>query len=190
MKKQTRWTVVACISLALVLVAVSIVYFSNVSNGGELLDSAQRREFGIPEDGIIYIAPDITALAGELSGTVESQAASKAAFESLNATRQASGLRALKWSAGLETASAVRAVEASSVWSHTRPDGSDYWTVDSSLVYGENLAQGYTTAASAMDAWMASPTHKDNILFGDFKTGAISININNGNWVWACEFGY
>ncbi len=190
MKKQTKWTVIACISLAIGLIAVGVVYFVGKGSSGELLDAAARREFGVPDDGIIYIEPNMSALAAELSGTVESKAASKAAFDALNATRVANGMKPLKWSSGLEKASAVRAVEATQVWSHTRPNGSDYYTVDSSLVYGENLAQGYTTANSAMDAWMASPAHKDNILFPDFVTGAISINVSGGQWVWACEFGY
>jgi len=153
-------------------------------------DTASRRAEGVPSDGMVYIEPEIAALAGELSGTVESQAAAKAAFDQVNVQRTASGLGALTWSNGLEQASAVRAVEASQVWSHNRPDGTEYWTVNSNLVYGENLAMGYSSADEAVTAWMNSYSHRDNILYSGFKTGAIAIHIVNGQWYWANEFGY
>ncbi len=190
MKKQTRITIIACISLALILIAVSIAYFAGAGkSAGDLLDTAARRT-GEPADGMVYIEPDMAALAGELSGTVESQAVARAAFDQVNKARASAGLGSLTWNNGLEQASAVRAVECSQVWSHNRPDGSEYWTVNSNLVYGENLAKGYSSAEQAFNAWMASPTHKDNILFGGFKTGAIAIHIVNGQWYWANEFGY
>lgn len=190
MKKQTSLTIIACVSLVIILVAFSIAYFSGVGkNVGDIMDSSARRE-GQPKEGVIFITPDLTALAGELSGTVESKAAAKSAFDLINQQRAAAGLSALKWSNGLEMSSDVRAVEASQVWSHNRPDGSDYWTVDPNLVYGENLAKGFANANDAFKAWMDSPTHRDNIMFADFRTGSISVHILNGVWYWACEFGY
>ena len=192
MKKQAKLTIIACISLAIILIGVSIAYFAGAGRtaSGDLLDQAARREEGEPSDGMIYIEPDIAALAGELSGTVESQACAKAAFDQVNAQRAAAGLGSLSWSNGLEQASAVRAVECSQVWSHNRPDGTEYWTVNSNLVYGENLAKGYSSASEAVTAWMNSYSHKDNILFPGFKTGAIAIHVTNGQWYWANEFGY
>lgn len=77
------------------------------------------------------------------------------------------------------------------MWSHTRPDGSEFWTVNSNLLYGENLAKGFTTAEAAIDAWMNSASHKDNILFADFASGAIVVHVgSDGQWYWANEFGY
>ena len=57
-------------------------------------------------------------------------------------------------------------------------------------MYGENLAKGYTTAGEAVAAWMASPTHKENIMFADFRTCGIAIYETGGMWDWAEEFGY
>lgn len=191
MKKQKKITLIASLSLAAALAVSAIALFAAPAKSGELLDQeVARRSESVPTDGMVYIEPDIVALAGELSGTVESQAAAKAAFDQVNAERAAAGLKALKWSTGLEQASAVRAVEASQVWSHNRPDGTEYWTVNSNLVYGENLAKGYSSASEAVTAWMNSYSHRDNILFSDFKTGAIAIHIVNGQWYWANEFGY
>lgn len=182
------------ISLALVLalaLGCVIFYHAAFKEAGSVTQEAAVREEGVPADGIVYIEPELVSLADTLSGSADSQAAAKAAFDIVNAKRQEAGLNALSWNAGLEQASAVRAVEASQSFSHTRPDGSDWWTVNSNLMYGENLAKGYATAASAVDAWIASPTHKANIMDTEFVSGAIAIHIApDGRWYWAQEFGY
>ncbi len=179
------------ISLALVLVLAGGCIGCGASKAGDTTDQAARRAEGEPSDGIVYIEPEMVSLANSVSGTDASRAAAKAAFDSVNAQRQNAGLSALKWDSGIEQAAAVRAVEASQVWSHTRPDGSEFWTVNSNLLYGENLAKGFTTADAAIEGWMNSPTHKDNILFADFASGAIVVHVgSDGQWYWANEFGY
>lgn len=195
MKKNTKTLMIiggALLSLVLIIGGVLLV-IANTGASGELLDmaSAARRAPGDLSEGVTFIDPDATALAGELAGTVESQAAAKAAFDLINAQRSNSGLKALKWSNGLEEAAAVRAVEASQLWSHDRPGGKgEYWTVNSNIVYGENLAKGYNTAADMFTAWMNSPSHKDNIMFPDFRTAGLAIHIVGGQWYCANEFGY
>ena len=182
------------ISFALVLALVlgCVIFNQGASKEtGSITQEAAAREEGIPADGIVYIEPEMVSLANTLSGSADSQAAAKAAFDIVNAKRQEAGLSTLSWNSGLEQASAVRAVEASQSFSHTRPDGSDWWTVNSNLMYGENLAKGYATANSAVDAWIASPTHKANIMDSEFRSGAIAIHIApDGGWYWAQEFGF
>lgn len=181
-----------CITLVLVLACGSFLYYNlAVKEAKAITDQAVAREEGVPEDGIVYIEPELVSLAEALSGNADSAAAAKAAFDLVNARRQEAGLSSLTWNSGLEQAAAIRAIEASQLFSHTRPDGSDWWTVNSDLMYGENLAKGYSTADTAVKAWMDSPTHKANILDGEFKSIAITIHINdNGQWFWAQEFGY
>lgn len=181
-----------CLVLVLALVGGGIVYYNVAGKkGGEVTNQAASRGEGVPNDGVVYIEPELVSLAGALSGNADSQAAAKAAFDLVNAKRQEAGLGALTWNSGLEQASAVRAVEASQSFSHTRPDGSDWWTVNSKLMYGENLAKGYATANEAVTAWMNSPTHKANIMDAEFTSGAIAIHIgSNGQWFWAQEFGF
>ena len=84
----------------------------------------------------------------------------------------------------------VRAQEAASKFSHTRPNGRDWYTVNSELMWGENLAKGYDSAQSVVDAWMASPTHAANILADDFTTCSIAIYEKSGKLYFAQEFGY
>ncbi len=111
------------------------------------------------------------------------------ALAKVNEIRMANGLSAVQYSASLETTSVVRANEITTKFSHTRPDGTDWYTVNADLQYGENLAEGYNTADDVVNAWMASPTHRANILKPDFTTCAISTTTQNGRTYWAQEFG-
>lgn len=107
----------------------------------------------------------------------------------VNQIRVANGLNSLRYDASLEGAADVRANESTVRFSHTRPDGSDWYTVNPDLMYGENLADGYNTADAVVNAWMASPEHKANILKPDFTTVAVSSVVKNGKTYWAQEFG-
>lgn len=107
----------------------------------------------------------------------------------VNDIRVANGLNALRYDASLEASADVRADELTVRFSHTRPDGSDWYTVNPDLMYGENLADGYNTADAVVNAWMASPEHKANILKPDFTTVAVSTVVKNGKTYWAQEFG-
>lgn len=56
-------------------------------------------------------------------------------------------------------------------------------------IWGENVAAGYSTSSSAYNAWMASPTHKANILRAKFtKTGVGSYRDANGKVWWTQVF--
>ncbi|MFR2605978.1 MAG: CAP domain-containing protein [Waltera sp.] len=112
------------------------------------------------------------------------------ALDIVNAKRAENGLATLNWSNGLESCAMVRATEAASKFSHTRPNGKDWYTVNSELMWGENLAKGYDSAQSVVDAWMASPTHAANILADDFTTCSIAVYETNGKLYFAQEFGY
>ena len=116
------------------------------------------------------------------------QEEAKKALKLVNQERKKVGLSSLKWSSELEDSAKIRASEASISWSHTRPDGSQWYTV-SSATYGENLAKNYETAQDAIKAWMASESHKDNILDPDYKTLGIALVKINGVYYWAQEYG-
>ena len=112
-----------------------------------------------------------------------------AVITKVNEIRVANGLNALRYDTELESDANVRANEITSKFSHTRPDGSDWYTVDEDLMYGENLAEGYNSADAVVNAWMASPEHKANILKSDFTSIAVSSTTKNGKTYWAQEFG-
>lgn len=118
------------------------------------------------------------------------QSAAQEVLNICNTLRAQNGLSPLSWSGALEEAAKIRAAEASVCWSHTRPDGSQWYTV-SSATYGENLAKNYGTAQEAVNAWMESPTHRANILDGEFTQLGVAFYITpDGKWYWAQEFAY
>lgn len=88
----------------------------------------------------------------------------------VNAERAKVGLSSLKLSFELQQAAAIRAQEISKVYSHTRPNGSDFYTVlRSKWGVGENIAAGTSTPEDVMKCWMDSPGHRANILRKNYK---------------------
>lgn len=110
----------------------------------------------------------------------------------VNQARRENGLNELYMDYTLVEVANVRSEEATRNWSHTRPDGTSYATVFSLYnvygIVGENLAYGQKTPEEVFNAWMNSPSHKDNILYGGFNRVGISIYNYNGVIYWAEEF--
>lgn len=106
----------------------------------------------------------------------------------LNAERQNRNLPAYtEGGQKLKEAANVRAKEAEVLWSHTRPNGEPWWTVNDSA-YGECLAKGYPSPADVITAWMESKSHRDVILDTTLTSIAVSIHTSNGVVYVAAEF--
>ncbi len=161
------------------------------STGAAIIDD-QAAVRGLDEGvGEIYIDDEAIALAGSAASSQAALDACTAVFNLMNQERVARGLAALVWSDALTNAAQVRANEITSSFSHTRPNGTAFWTVDSNCMYGENLAKLYQSADSVYTAWMNSPTHAANIMDSGYKTVGIAIcQAGDGSWYWAQEFGY
>lgn len=112
------------------------------------------------------------------------------AYNMVNEIREDNGVNTLVWNQNLEEVANVRSKEISESFSHTRPDGKPWYSVNSNIQGGENLAYGYSNAEDAIEAWMNSPTHRDNILYEDFTKIAISIYEEDGVYYWSQEYGY
>ena len=59
-------------------------------------------------------------------------------------------------------------------WAHNSPDGTTPWFFIKQAGYdyvfaGENLARGFVNSEDAVNAWMASTDHRDNLLSSNFK---------------------
>lgn len=141
----------------------------------------------IAQAGAIY-GTDTQTPAATTTET-EEQAMAGHILELVNQQRAAAGLQPLTWDSHLEDCATVRAVEASQRFGHTRPDGSQWYTIDPVGMNGENLAYGYKTAEAAVTAWMNSPTHAFNILYPDFKRCSIAIYKSGNVLYYAQEFG-
>lgn len=182
------------------LLSVMVVSLAGCGNKGKGLDDQAAVRVYDPTDTSVYIDDEYTALIGSVENaamteaekqrSAELRAMAVEALELVNLQREAYGLPVLAWNDELASAAQVRATEIVTVFSHTRPNGTDWWTVNGELMYGENLAKGYNTAEACVNAWMNSPTHRDNILT-DFTTCGIAIfEGSDGKLYWAQEFGY
>ena len=110
-------------------------------------------------------------------------------FNLVNDARAEQGLSPLSWNSSLAADAAARAQEIAVVFSHTRPDGSEWWTVDPDRMYGENIAAGQTSAQDVFNSWWGSPGHKANIL-GNYTTCGFALYCTDSGYYWVQEFGY
>ena len=108
-----------------------------------------------------------------------------------NEYRKELGLTELTANKALIDAAKVRAKEITVNWSHTRPDGSEWFTVNDAIMYGENLSKGYNTAESVMQAWKDSKIHNDVLIEPGYKTIGVYVFVDSDGKAWiAQEFGY
>lgn len=89
----------------------------------------------------------------------------------VNVERARVGLPPMRLANDLQQAANIRAREIVHVFSHTRPDGSDCFTVmrNRGRTCGENIAAGQPSPEVVMDSWMNSQGHRENILNPAFR---------------------
>lgn len=139
----------------------------------------------------IFIDDEKVALAGSASASSAVISVAQSVFDMVNRQRVNAGLSALEWSDELAVAALVRASELPVSFSHTRPDGSQWLTVNSDIMFGENLARYYYNADDVVAAWTESPSHYENLMDPKFMTTGIAVyEAPDGKWYWAQEFGY
>jgi len=102
-----------------------------------------------------------------------------------NGQRQAVGLGPLTYNVTLSQAAAAKAQDmfANDYWAHNSPQGKTPWNFIQAAGYsytvaGENLAKNFATSQGVIDAWMASPTHRENIVKPSYRD--IGFAIVNG----------
>ncbi|KKQ97455.1 MAG: hypothetical protein UT24_C0008G0035 [Candidatus Woesebacteria bacterium GW2011_GWB1_39_12] len=99
-----------------------------------------------------------------------------------NQRRAENGVTALSTSALLTEAARLKGEHMLSqdYWAHTAPDGTEPWKFFTDVGYkyryaGENLARDFSNPNSAMEAWMASPSHRENLLSGKYKEIGVAV---------------
>lgn len=99
-----------------------------------------------------------------------------------NEKRAEAGAPPLTFSSELAEAARLKGLDMLEVgyWAHVSPDGREPWDffrmVNYSYRYaGENLARDFSDPASAVNAWMASPTHKENMLASRYEEIGIAV---------------
>ena len=98
----------------------------------------------------------------------------QALFEAVNELRAQYGLSPLETLPELDEIAQQRAKEASSYFSHTRPNGTKWYTLlaEAGLKRSdraENLCYYYATAKAALKSWLNDYSHRSNLLDPDMK---------------------
>lgn len=103
-----------------------------------------------------------------------------------NIEREKRGLKPLREDSRLSSAAAEKAenMYVENYWAHFSPSGKDPWGFMNRAGYkfsvaGENLAKNFYTPEEVVQAWMESPTHRDNLL--NPKYVDIGIAVAEGN---------
>lgn len=99
-----------------------------------------------------------------------------------NNERGAAGLSSLANNPKLASAALAKANDMlnKQYWDHFGPNGETPWQFirSSEYVYvfaGENLAKGFRTSEGVVEAWMASPTHRENIMSGNYRDIGVAV---------------
>ncbi len=99
-----------------------------------------------------------------------------------NKERTSAGLNSLNTDVRLNAAALAKANDmfAKDYWDHFGPNGETPWQFISNAGYtyvyaGENLAKGFVTAEGVHQAWMSSPTHKANIMNGNYRDIGVAV---------------
>ena len=99
-----------------------------------------------------------------------------------NEKRATAGVGPLTTNATLSAAAQAKGADMlnKDYWAHISPDGTQPWYFFTSFGYkyryaGENLARDFSDPGSAVEAWMASPSHKENLLSGKYKEIGVAV---------------
>lgn len=123
---------------------------------------------------ISYSNPGVLGISGNID--------QKKLIELTNIERQKKGLPPVSENSALDQAAAAKAQNMiqENYWAHFAPSGKTPWDFISGAGYkftyaGENLAKNFTSAEAVVSAWMASPTHRDNLLNSKYRDIGIAV---------------
>lgn len=131
---------------------------------------------------VIVLAANVATTG--LGGTIFAGSVSGARLVELtNQERVSAGLNELTSDPRLVAAAYAKAqhIFEHQYWSHYGPNGETPWqfitTAGYPYVYaGENLAKGFSSSEAVHSAWMASQTHRENIISGNYDSIGIAVS--------------
>jgi uncharacterized protein YkwD len=120
------------------------------------------------------LAPDVLGYASNISP--------EEVIRLTNEKRVQNGLSPLAQNTTLSQAAQAKGNDmiADDYWAHFAPDGTSPWSFFANFGYsykyaGENLARDFRDPSSAVEAWMNSPTHRENLLSSKYKEIGIAV---------------
>lgn len=125
-------------------------------------------------DMTVSLQPGVLGFASQIDHTKVIELTNK---ERLNA-----GVTIVKENQELDAAALAKATDMfeHNYWAHVSPTGTEPWYFITEAGYkyqhaGENLARDFSNAKDIVAAWMASPTHRQNLLDGRYKDIGIAV---------------
>ena len=123
---------------------------------------------------ISYTKPGILGISGNID--------QKKLIELTNIERQKMGLSPVSENTALDQAAALKAQNMfqENYWAHFAPSGKTPWDFILGAGYkftvaGENLAKNFSSSDDVVKAWMASQTHRDNLLNPKYQDIGIAV---------------
>ena len=121
-----------------------------------------------------YAKPGVLGITGSID--------QKKLIELTNQEREKKGLPAVSENEALDRAAALKAANMfeENYWAHFAPSGKSPWDFILGSGYkftyaGENLAKNFYNSDDVITAWMASPTHRDNLLNSKYQDIGIAV---------------
>lgn len=182
---------------------ISVTYDPADADNKDLTWTSSNPEVATVSNGVVtLIKSGETTITAEASGgisascyitVIDPEGMIREAIELTNKERIADGKAPLKTNANLQKAAMVRAKELATLFSHTRPNGTNSETAisEAGAAYGggENIAAGYMSAASVIDGWMNSDGHRVQLLSSRHSYIGIGLYITeDGRCYWTQEF--
>jgi len=103
-------------------------------------------------------------------------------IELTNQEREKAGLPGLQTNSELNQAALAKAADMfeNNYWAHISPTGTEPWSFITQSGYqyqhaGENLARDFSNPQDVVKAWMASPTHKKNLLDNRYRDIGVAV---------------
>jgi hypothetical protein len=129
-------------------------------------------QFGL--NFFILISPHVLGFASNITP--------EQVIELTNQKRLENGLPPLRLNQTLTQAALAKAGDmfAFNYWAHVSPSGRDPWAFFREAGYnylyaGENLARDFNTSEAVVEAWMNSPSHRDNLLNGRYQEIGLAV---------------
>lgn len=136
--------------------------------------------------GVVFAQGDTVTVS--VRGKLDYQKAYQV-LEYTNQIRKQAGVQPLTMDRELLAAAMQRAAEIAVIFDHSRPDGSDCFTISSRMT-GENIAAGQTSASAAVSSWKSSSGHYQNMVNSSYKSIGIGCFYYEGIYYWTQCFGW
>lgn len=130
--------------------------------------------------GALFFSPATNPLINQIK--VQADVSLNELLDLTNQKRIDNNLEPLRQNNQLNQAAEKKAYDMfdKNYWAHNSPDGVTPWVFIKGAGYdyvyaGENLARGFSSASDVVDAWMASPSHRENLLSSNYEDVGFAI---------------